>query len=188
MHNELGICYKLIGDTYSQESEIEYQQSKEEENQSIDKAKDLLSKALSMWIKYAQAKPRHSKNVMHLIKDSLFALERYSEFEDILKDLIERDSTNIDALITLADYYSHLGENEKSIKLLDTLKEKDKQSILARMVRLKLRFNISDSITDDIKDELNDMTDIMSKSDQDYSSSSKDEDIEWLSDNEEIEK
>ena len=30
MHNELAIAYKLIGDTYSEESEVEYQKSKEE--------------------------------------------------------------------------------------------------------------------------------------------------------------
>ena len=41
MHNELGICYKLIGDTYSEESEIEYQKSTEDNNEeSIEKAKE----------------------------------------------------------------------------------------------------------------------------------------------------
>ena len=86
MHNELGICYKLIGDSYSEESEIVYQNIEERQaDDSLEQAKELLSKALSMWIKYAQNKPRHSKNVIYLIKDSLFALDRYSEFEEILR-------------------------------------------------------------------------------------------------------
>ena len=189
MHNELGICYKLIGDTYSEESEIEYQKSTEEEDkQHIEKAKELLSKALSMWVKYAQNKPLHSSNVIHLIKDSLFVLDRYSELEHILKDLVERDSNNIGALITLADYYSLQGENEKSISLLDSLKDKEKESILARMVRLRIRFNISESVTDEIKDEFNDLTDKLSKTNQIDSFKYEDEDIEWLSNNEYSEK
>ena len=185
MHNELGICYKLIGDTYSEESEIEYQRSTEEAvGEAIDKAKELLSKALPMWVKYAQHKPRQSGHVIHLIKDSLFALDRYSELEHILKDLIERDSDNISALIMLADYYSLQGENQKSVSLLDSLKGKEKESILAGMVRLRLRFNISESITDEMKDEFNNLTNEMSKRNQGYSSTLKDEDLEWLSENE----
>jgi lipopolysaccharide biosynthesis regulator YciM len=185
MHNELGICYKLIGDTYSEESEIEYQKSTEDNNEeSIEKAKELLSKALPMWVKYAQHKPTHSSNVIHLIKDSLFALDRYSELEHILNDLVERDSNNIAALITLADYYSLQGENEKSVNLLDSLKGKEKESILAGMVRLRLQFNISESVTDEMKDEFNNLTNEMSKTGQGHSSTLQDEDLEWLSENE----
>ena len=185
MHNELGICYKFIGDTYSEESEIEYQRSTEEGvEEATDKTKELLSKALPMWVKYAQHKPRQSGEVIHLIKDSLFALDRYSELEHILKDLVERDSNNISALITLADYYSLQGENQKSVSLLDSLKGKEKESVLAGMVRLRLRFNISKSITDEMKDEFNNLTNEMSKRNQGHSSTLKDEDLEWLSENE----
>ena len=113
---------------------------------SLENAKDLLAKALSMWIKYAQSSPIHSGDVIHLIKDSLFVLDRYSELESILKDLIERDSNNIDALINLANYYSNQKENDKSINLLDSLKESDKQSFLAKIARLKLRLNISENL------------------------------------------
>ena len=60
-----------------------------------------------------------NREVLHLIKDALFTLDRYSEFEFILKDLVERDPRNFDALIDLADYYSSQGENQKSISLLD---------------------------------------------------------------------
>ena len=183
LNNELGLCYKLIGDSYSQESEVMYEKSKEENYEGcLEQAKELLSKALSMWVKYAQSKPAQSKNVIHLIKDSLFVLERYSELEFILKDLVERDSNNIDALINLADYYSNEGESQKSINLLDSLKEKDKQSVLARMVRLKLRVKISDSISNDIKKEFDDLVDSMTKTEKDISDLD-DEDAIWLAEN-----
>ena len=109
-------------------------------------------------------------------------MERYSELEFILKDLVERDSNNIDALINLADYYSNEGEGQKSINLLDSLKEKDKQSVLARMVRLKLRIKISDSISNDIKKEFDDLVDSMTKTEEDISALD-DEDAIWLAEN-----
>jgi len=184
MSNDLGICYKLMGDSYSNESEIIYQKSKEEEGDThLEEAKDLLSKALSMWIKYAQNKPAQSRNVLHLVKDSLFALDRYSELEFILKDLVERDSDNIDALIDLADYYSSQGENDKSVALLDSIKDRAKESVLAKMVRIKLRLNISDEIPDDIKKEFDELADAMSKTKSLSSSDLDDEDYLWLNNN-----
>ena len=182
MSSELGICYKLMGDSYSNESEIMYQKSKDDDA-SLEEAKELLSKAMSMWIKYAQNKPSQSRNVLHLVKDALFVLERYSELEFILKDLVERDSDNIDALINLADYYSSQGENDKSIALLDSIKDKAKESILAKKVRLKLRLNISNETSDDIKKEFNDLTETMSKTESFSSSNLEDEDYLWLSEN-----
>ena len=189
MSNDLGICYKLIADSYSSESELMYQKSEEDGGEEfLQDAKDLLSKALSMWIKYAQNKPSQTREVLYLIKDALFALDRYSEIEFILKDLLERDSNNIDALIDLADYYSSQGENQKSVSLLDSIKDISKDSVLAQMVRLKLKLNLSNDISDEIKSEFNELADKMSKTSSLSPSSSKDEDYEWLCSNEFSEK
>ena len=189
MSNDLGICYKLIADSYSSESELMYQKSEEDGGEEfLQNAKDLLSKALSMWIKYAQNKPSQTREVLYLIKDALFALDRYSEIEFILKDLLDRDSNNIDALIDLADYYSSQGENHKSVSLLDSIKDISKDSVLAQMVRLKLKLNLSNDISDEIKSEFNELADKMSKTSSLSPSSSKDEDYEWLCSNEFSEK
>lgn len=186
MDSSLAICYKLMGDSYSQESETEYQKYKENDSEEeYQRAKDLLSKALSMWVKYAQNKPSCSRDVLYLIKDSLFFLDRYSELEYILKDLVERDSENIDALLNLADYYSHEGQNEKSIALLDSLTEKDKQSFYARMVRMKLRLNITEGISEEIKKEFEEITEQLTKSKKLAPSDSMDEDLRWLVENDE---
>ena len=73
MSNDLAVCYKLIADSYSIESEIMYHKSEEGDVESfLDDAKDLLSKALKMWVKYAQHKPNQTREVLHLIKDALF--------------------------------------------------------------------------------------------------------------------
>jgi len=189
MSNDLGICYKLIAESYSSESELMYQKSEEDSGEEfLQEAKDLLSKAVSMWIKYAQNKPSQTREVLYLIKDALFALDRYSEIEFILKDLLERDSNNIDALIDLADYYSSQGENQKSVSLLDSIKDIAKDSVLAQMVRLKLKLNLSNDMSDEIKSEFNELADKMSKTSSLSPSSSKDEDYEWLCSNEFSEK
>ena len=73
---------------------------------------------------------------------------------------------------------------EKSISLLDSLKGKEKESILPRMVRLRLRFNISENVTDEMKDEFNNLTNEMSKVNHIHPSALQDEDSEWLSENE----
>ena len=39
----------------------------------LDDAKDLLSQALKMWVKYAQHKPNQTREVLHLIKDALYS-------------------------------------------------------------------------------------------------------------------
>ena len=184
MSNDLAVCYKLIADSYSIESEIMYNKFDEGDVQSfLDDAKDLLSKALKMWVKYAQHKPSQTREVLYLIKDALFTLDRYSEFEFILKDLIERDPRNFDALIDLADYYSSQGENQKSIFLLDSIKDVAKDSLLAQMVRLKLKLNLSDETSEEIKKEFNNLAEQMSKRSSLSSSTLEDEDYLWLCNN-----
>ena len=74
-------------------------------------------------------------------------------------------------------------ENDKSITLLDSIKDKAKESVLAKMVRLKLRLNISNETSDDIKKEFNELTEVMSKTESLSSSNLEDEDYLWLSEN-----
>ena len=52
------------------------------------------------------------------------------------------------------------------------------------MVRLRIQFNISEKVTSEMKDEFNNLTDKMSKESHLDPSSSKDEDLEWLKENE----
>ena len=65
-----------------------------------------------MWIKYANSNPQQSWMVIHLIKDALFALDRYDELEEILKEIGIIDP-----------YIEKIGLNTKSttLRLLDKL-------------------------------------------------------------------
>ena len=76
------------------------------------------------------------------------------------------------------DYCDKIGSEELMI-----IKDKSKESVLAKMVRLKLRLNISNEISDDIKKEFDDLTEVMSKTESLSSSNLEDEDYLWLSEN-----
>ena len=61
----------------------------EDDHYGLDEVKERLSKAIPMWLKYAAMKPEQSWMVIHLLKDALFVLDRYDEFEGLLKNVLE---------------------------------------------------------------------------------------------------
>ena len=74
----------------------------------------MLSKAIDNWVDYAKLKPDSSWMVIHLLRDALFALDRYNEIEVILKDILDKDSDNVDIIAALADYYDHMGDSKSA--------------------------------------------------------------------------
>ena len=57
----------------------------------------------------------------------------------ILIKLNEKFPENIEILISLADYYSHKGEFDKSIEMIEIAIEKDHESYLAQLIKIKLQ-------------------------------------------------
>ena len=190
--NDCVIAHYFIGDSYSQESDRAYnnaQKNKSDSNQHeydslIKDAKDLLAKAIDNWIDYAKLKPESSWMVIHLLRDALFALDRYNEIEVILKDILANDSDNVDIIAALADYYDHMGDSKSALKIIDNGLAKDDSSLLVRLIKLKLLFSdsASDSNNKKIKLELDNLIkDIVKDSDyQVYKNTSTDSDALWL--------
>ena len=147
--SELGVAYYFIGNSYSSESEEEYQKSTEfntenhlvsQENPDyMEKAKELLGKAIPMWIRYTEINPEQAWMVIHLLKDGLFALDRYSEIEDILKQILKNNSDNIEVIASLSEIYSHRGENTDAIELIDSALEQDPTSLIVKLIKMKLQ-------------------------------------------------
>ena len=75
--------------------EIGLNPASDEKTDYMEKAKELLGKAIPIWIRYAELNPEQAWMVIHLLKDGLFALDRYSEIENILKQILKNDSDNI---------------------------------------------------------------------------------------------
>ena len=58
--------------------------------------------------------------------------------EDVLKEILKRDSDNIDALSSLADFYNQKGSQKEAIDMIESAIEKEPDSLIANVIRLKL--------------------------------------------------
>ena len=147
--SDIAVAYYFIGNSFSGESEEEYQKSVEKDSANnpasdektdyMEKAKELLGKAIPIWIRYAELNPEQAWMVIHLLKDGLFALDRYSEIENILKQILKNDSDNIEVIASLAEIYSHRGENTEAIELIESALEQDPTSIIVKLIKMKLQ-------------------------------------------------
>jgi len=147
--SDIAVAYYFIGNSFSGESEEEYQKSVEKDSANnpasdektdyMEKAKELLGKAIPNWIRYAELNPEQAWMVIHLLKDGLFALDRYSEIENILKQILKNDSDNIEVIASLSEIYSHRGENTEAIELIDSALEQDPTSIIVKLIKMKLQ-------------------------------------------------
>ena len=113
------------------------QPDSDEKTDYMEKAKELLGKAIPMWIRYAELNPEQAWIVIHLLKDALFALDRYSEIENILKQILKNDSDNIEVIASLSEIYSHRGENTEAIELIDSALEQDPKSLIVKLIKMK---------------------------------------------------
>ena len=73
-----------------------------------------------------------------LLKDALFALDRYDELEHVLKDIIEKDKNNSEVIATLADMYAHKGDLQNAIEIVDSGIKNDSDSLIIKLIRLKI--------------------------------------------------
>ena len=157
---DLSASYFFIAETFSNESEEYFQEAEknhdknsEEYKKYFNKALETLSKAIPMWIKYANSNPQQSWMVIHLLKDALFALDRYDELEQILKDIIKKDRNNSEVVATLADMYAHKGDLNNALDIVDSNIHENSDSLIIKLIRLKLlslegKQNISKGLDD----------------------------------------
>ena len=189
VHSDLSAAYYFIAETFSKESEKYFQKTENIDDKNSDiykenlnKALDTLSKAIPMWIKYSNAKPNQSWMVIHLLKDALFALDRYDELEHILKDIIEKDKNNSEVIATLADMYAHKGDLKNAMDIVESGVKNDSNSLIIKLIRLKLltlsgEHNISKGLDDIIHFLVTD------EGYHKYKNTPPDKDIVWIYEN-----
>ena len=144
--DKLDLAYLLLGNSYAKERDTSYKNAtikKKENNENkyeecLNKAKQLLSKAIPMWIQFVEMSSSQSNKVINQLKDALFALNRFNEYEDILLKIIENDPDNIYVLCSLAEFYDDKGETQNAFEILDKSSEKYPNSIILKTIRLKL--------------------------------------------------
>ena len=154
---KLYIVHYFLGNSYSSESEIAYREAsvidekssqttseKELYQDLLGKAKVLLSKCVPHWARLAELMPEQAWLVIPKLKDALFALERFHEIEDVLRQVLRKDPNNINALASLADFYDHRGEAMEAMELIQSACEKDENSILAQLIQFKFKVKKED--------------------------------------------
>ena len=155
--DSFALVYYFMGKTYSEESNVDYDKAieldkkglnslkdKEVYNTYVENAKKILSKAIPMWTNFLELDSDNSWLVLPLLKDALYALDRYSEVEDILSKLLNLYPDNIEILASLADYYSNKGEISKAIQIIDKVVSNNKNYLLIKLIRLKLTLQNSE--------------------------------------------
>ena len=185
--DELAVAYYFIGKSYSSESENAYQRSidslinPDEKKEYMNQAKEYLGKAIPMWIKYLELKPKQAWMVIHLLKDALFVLDRYSEFEDILKQVLKNDADNIEVIASLSEIYSHRGEDTEAIELIESALEQDSTSLIVKLIKIKLSAKKEKNSVDFIR-SLDDIIHFLVTDErfQIYKNTATDGDIIWL--------
>ena len=186
---DLSAAYYFIAETYSKESEKYFQKTESinDKNstiykENINKALDSLSKAIPMWIKYSNSKPNQSWMVIHLLKDALFALDRYDELEHVLKDIIEKDKNNSEVIATLADMYAHKGDLKNAMDIVDSGIKNDSNSLIIKLIRLKLlTLNGEQNISKGLDDIIHFL--VTDEGYHKYKNTPPDKDIVWIYEN-----
>ena len=186
---DLSSSYFFIAETFSKESEEYFQEAEKNDDKNSDeykkylnKALESLSKAIPMWVKYANLNPKQSWMVIHLLKDALFALDRYNELEQILKDIIKKDNNNSEVVATLADMYAHKGDLKNALEIVDSNISENSDSLIIKLIRLKL---LSLNQTENISKGLDDLIHFL-VTDEGYhqlKNTPPDKDIIWVYEN-----
>ena len=169
-------------DTYFQKTQNIDDKNSDEYKKYLDRALETLSKAIPMWVKYSKSKPNQSWMVIHLLKDALFALNRYDELEHILKEIIELDSNNSEVIATLADMYAHKGDLKNAIDIVDSGVNKDSNSLIIKLIRLKLlTLNGEQNISKGLDDIIHFL--VTDEGYHKYKNTPPDKDIVWVYEN-----
>ena len=178
--------YYFIAETFSKESDKYFNRAEkiddknsEEYKKLFNQALESLSNAIPMWVKYSKLKPEQSWMVIHLLKDALFALDRYDELEYILKEIIENDNNNPEVTATLADMYAHKGDLNNALDLVNSNINKNSNSLIIKLIKLKLlslsgEHNVSKGLDDIIHFLVTD------EGYHKYKNTPPDEDIVWI--------
>ncbi|MBC8198186.1 MAG: hypothetical protein H8E60_09900 [Candidatus Marinimicrobia bacterium] len=149
--SDLSSGYLFLGNSFADESEIAYkkamdiddkefqtQDEKQEYVEFVQLAKQQLARAIPMWVQFTERESEQSWLVLPKIKDALFALNRFNEIEEVLKKILKNDADNVDAISSLADFYNQKGSRKEAIDMISFAIEKEPDSLIANVIRLKL--------------------------------------------------
>jgi len=102
-----------------------------------------LSKAVGYWEAFAERAGSDSVKVYNKIESSLYELGRFGEVEQFYTKMIKIDSTDLDALIKLANVVDAKGEVKQALGLVEEAIEQNDDSLAPELMKIKLLLNSS---------------------------------------------
>lgn len=110
------------------------------------------TQAVSHWTAFVGLSPQDTYRVLPAVEEALFYLQRFDDLELFLKQVLEKEPGNPDAVASLANFYVRKGELDRAEGVLGQLPDSDQPAALIQAIRLKLRYrrNAEDNIMPDL--------------------------------------
>ena len=110
------------------------------------------TQAVSHWTSFVGLSPQDTYRVLPAVEEALFYLQRFDDLELFLKQVLEKEPGNPDAVATLANFYVRKGELDRAEGVLGQLPDADQPAALIQAIRLKLRYrrDAGDNIMPDL--------------------------------------
>ena len=97
-----------------------------------------LENAIKYWERFALCCPDQGEKVYSKVETTLFELGRFSEAENFYRRVLSKDTSNLDAMIRLANVLVEKGDERAAINLVEETLNKSAGSIPAHLMKLKL--------------------------------------------------
>lgn len=94
--------------------------------------------AVNFWSKLIEAVPEQGHLVIDRLKKTLFDLGRFGELADICRQILAHDSGNVQARLTLAEFYEKKGDLDQAEILLAEVVESSPENLRAIIEYLRL--------------------------------------------------
>ena len=106
-------AYLAVGDSYLDEARLE--------------------DAVNFWKKLIDAVPEDGGQVIERLKKALFELGRFGEIADICHSILKHSPSNVEARLTLAEFYEKKGDMDAAEELLTQLVDDDPEDLKSIM-------------------------------------------------------
>mgnify|MGYP001236681882 FL=1 len=118
--------YQKLGDVFYQENKLE--------------------DAIKNWEKFVELNPGESKKTLSKIESAYFDIGQFDDVEKFYNRVIQKNPSNLIALVNLANLLQQKGEYDASMSLIDDALLQNEESIFINLMKLKLSLNQADDI------------------------------------------
>ena len=105
-----------------------------------------LRDAIVNWEKFVELNPGESKKTLSKIESAYFDIGQFDDVEKFYNRVIQKNPSNLIALVNLANLLHQKGEYDASMSLIDDALLQNNESIFINLMKLKLSLKQSDEL------------------------------------------